>query len=305
MPSPIIGHVSALKMLRQAASHPAPGYLLHGPDGIGKRLIADDFASKLLASDISHLASHPDFARLKKEDGEQGIPVEAVRALVSRMYLTSAMGGRKVALIEDAEALNEAGMNAFLKAVEEPDEHATYIFISEQPERLPATLRSRLVSVALATVPSVDIRAWLGSEYDSALVDRAVAASRGCPGLAQRLLKDPQAWQKNEEIARSLLAVLRDGPDNRALNELERLAKSMYGSTDSAKTWRGLISACERLLPEVAGDRPEVFARIGRGLILARRFSSGTLSPHLGLEWSVVEPCYDGDIPSSLHPSYL
>jgi hypothetical protein len=305
MPPLIIGHASALKMLRQAATRPAPGYLLHGPDGIGKRLIADDFASQLLASDISHLASHPDFARLKKEDGEQGIPVEAVRALVARMYLTSAMGGRKVALIEDAEALNEAGMNAFLKAVEEPDEHATYIFVSEQPERLPATLRSRLVSVALATVPSADIRAWLGSEYDPALVDRAVAASRGCPGIAQRLLKDPQAWQKNEDIARSLLAILRDGPDSRALNELERLAKSMYGSADSAKTWRGLISACERLLPEFAGDRPEAFARIGRGLILARRFSSGTLSPHLGLEWSIVEACYDGDIPSSLHPSYL
>ncbi len=305
MPESIIGHASALKMLGQAAAHPAPGYLLHGPDGIGKRLVANWFAARLLLVDEPALAAHPDFVRLKREDGEQGIAVEAVRELLSRMHLTSAVGGRKVALIEDADALNEAGMNSFLKAVEEPDEHAAYIFISEQPERMPATLRSRLVSIALTTLPAKDIRTWLGTEYDPTLVERAVGASRGCPGLAKRLLEDPDAWQRNEDLARSLLAVLRDGPDGRALGELERLAKAMAGSADSAKAWRGLISACERLLPEFAAERPEAFARIGHGLVLARRFTGGSLSPHLGLEWSVVEPYYDGDIPSFLHPSYL
>ncbi|MCK9361522.1 AAA family ATPase [Patescibacteria group bacterium] len=305
MPERIIGHASALKMLDQAASHPAPGYLLHGPDGIGKRLIANWFAACLLSVEEPALAAHPDFIRLKREDGEQGIAVEAVRDLLARMHLTSAVGGRKVALIEEADALNEAGTNSFLKAVEEPDEHAAYIFISEQPERMPATLRSRLVSVALMTVPAKDIRAWLGSEFDAALTERAVGASRGCPGIAKRLLEDPEAWQKNEDLARSLLVVLRDGPEGRALGELERLAKAMSASADSAKAWRGLISACERLLPEFAADHPEAFTSIGRGLVLARRFTGGSLSPHLGLEWSVVEPYYDGDIPSFLHPSYL
>ncbi|MCC6563450.1 AAA family ATPase [Candidatus Uhrbacteria bacterium] len=301
----IIGHAAALKMLDQAATHPAPGYLLHGPDGIGKRLVADRFAARLLSVDESALMAHPDFVRVKREDGEQGIAVESVRDLLTRMHLTSAVGGRKVALIEDADALNEAGTNSFLKAVEEPDEHAAYIFITEQPERMPATLRSRLVNVALMTVPAKDIRAWLGNEYEPSLVERAVRASRGCPGIAKRLLEDPEAWQKNEDLARSLLTVLRDGPEGRALGELERLAKTMSASADPAKAWRGLISACERLLPECAADRPETFAAIGRGLVLARRFTGGSLSPHLGLEWSVVEPYYDGDIPSFLHPSYL
>lgn len=304
--SEIIGHEIALKMLKQAALHPAPGYLFHGPEGVGKRLVALDFVSQLLASDISHLTSHPDYVVLKREDGEQGIPVESVRELVARMHLTSAAGGRKVAVIEDAEALNEAGMNAFLKAVEEPDEHAVYLFITDQPDRLPATLRSRLVGVALATVPSDLIRRWLQSEsIESALVERAVAAARGRPGIARRFLENPEAWERAEADARSLLAVLSQSPGGRALGELERRAKSLSTSPDPVSAWRTLISACERLLPEITADDPQAFVRIGRGLILARRFSGTSLSPHLGLEWTELEPYYDGDIPAFLHPTYL
>lgn len=302
--SQIIGHAAALRMLEQAAARPAPGYLIHGPDGIGKRLVARWFVAKLLSVDESALAAHPDFALLARVEGEQGIPVEEVRELVLRMHLTSAGGGRKVALIEDAESMNEAGMNAFLKATEEPDEHATYVFLSEQPDRLPATLRSRLVSIALGAVPSEEIRTWLG-EVNSDLVERALSAARGRPGLAKRLVDDPEGWQRVETQARNLLAVLRDGPDGKALGELERLGKSLSGSADPARSWRELLTACERLLPELAGQDPAAFARIGRGLVLARRFAGGSLSPHLGLEWSVVEPYYDGDIPSFLHPSYL
>jgi hypothetical protein len=302
--SQIIGHAAARKMLEQASIRPAPGYLIHGPDGIGKRLVARWFASKLLLADASALAAHPDFALLARADGEQGIPVEEVRDLVVRMHLTSAGGGRKVALIEGAESLNEAGMNAFLKAVEEPDEHATYIFLSEQPDRLPATLRSRLVMIALGAVSSEEIRSWLG-EVDSELMERALSAARGRPGLAKRLVEDPESWQRVETQARNLLTVLHDGPDGKALGELERLGKIMSGSADPARSWRELLSACERLLPELASQDPVAFARIGRGLVLARRFAGGSLSPHLGLEWSVVEPYYDGDIPSFLHPSYL
>lgn len=297
--SEIIGHETARRMLEQAAAHPAPGYLFHGPDGIGKRLIARDFASKLLATSEANLGTHPDYVALKREEGEQGIKVDAVRGFVARMHLTSAMGGRKVALIEDAEALNESGVNAFLKGVEEPDAHAVYLFLTDQPDRLPATLRSRLVSIALAPVPSEAIRDWLMSEsIEPSLVERAVAAARGRPGIARRFLEDPDRWTRTESDARSLLT-------NMSLGELERRAKLLSASPDPATAWRSLISACERLLPEIVGNDPKAFIRIGRGLILARRFSGTSLSPHLGLEWTELEPYYDGDIPSFLHPTYL
>ncbi len=90
-----------------------------------------------------------------------------------------------------------------------------------------------------------------------------------------------------------------------ALSEIERLSKRLSVSSDPEIAWRELLSDTERLLPEVVGDNPEAFSRIGHGLILARRFVGGALSPHLGLEWTLLSTYYDGDIPSFLHPSYL
>ncbi|KAA0205905.1 AAA family ATPase [Candidatus Uhrbacteria bacterium] len=304
--SGIIGHEVVLRLLERTTERPAPGYLFHGPDGVGKREAARWFASKLLASDISHLTSHPDYILLKREEAARGIPVEAVRDLVARMHLTSARGGRKIAVIEDAEALNEAGMNALLKAVEEPDGAATFVFVAEQPDRLPATLRSRLVSIAFGPVASDELRAWLCMQtQDADAIERAVSAARGRPGLAKRLLTDPERWAARQASARALLVAMRSEPIGRALAEIERVGKSLNAAPDPETAWRDLLDEAERLLPEILADDPACFSRLAHGLILAHRFAGGPLSPHLALEWALLEPYHEGDIPSFLHPSYL
>lgn len=304
--SELIGHATIRRSLERATAHPAPGYLFHGPDGVGKRGVARWFGATLLSSEPTQLSAHPDFILLKREEGERGIPVETVRELVARMHLTSAKGGRKIAVIEDAEALNEAGMNALLKAVEEPDGDAIFIFVAEQPDRLPATLRSRLVSIAFGPVPSDEVRVWLRTQtLDANVIERVVSAARGRPGLATRLLQDWDGWTTRQTEARNLLTVVASGSLGRALGEIERLSKRLSVSSDPETAWRELLSDAERLLPEVTGDNPEAFSRLGHGIILARRFTGGPLSPHLGLEWTLLAPYYEGDIPSFLHPSYL
>ncbi len=304
--SGIIGHQAVLRLLERAAEHPAPGYLFHGPDGVGKRDAARWFTARLFETEIGSLGAHPDFISLKREEGGRGIPVESVRELVARMHLTSAAGGRKVAVIEDAEALNEAGMNALLKAVEEPDGDATYVFIAEQPDRLPATLRSRLVSVAFGPVASDELRAWLRTRtQDADAIERVVSAARGRPGLAERLLADPERWAARQASVRALLVAMRSEPLGRALAEIERAGKTLNAAPDPGTAWRDVLDEAERLLPEIAADDPARFPRLAHGLILARRFAGGPLSPHLALEWALLEPYHEGDIPSFLQPSYL
>ncbi|MCR4256139.1 MAG: AAA family ATPase [Candidatus Uhrbacteria bacterium] len=307
--SAFIGHATIRRSLERAAAHPAPGYLFHGPDGVGKRAVARWFAEKLLASDfrlLTSLTSHPDYILLKRGEGEHVIPVESVRELVARMHLTSARGGHKIAVIEDAEALNEAGMNALLKAAEEPDGAATFVFVAEQPDRLPATLRSRLVSIAFGPVASDELRAWLRTQTQNAdVIERVVFAARGRPGLAARLLQDWDGWTARQAEARSLLAAMASGSLARALGEIERVSKRISVRPDAETAWRDLLSDAERLLSEIAGDDPALFSKIAHGIILARRFTGGPLSPHLGLEWTLLAPYYEGDIPSFLHPSYL
>jgi DNA polymerase-3 subunit delta' len=118
----------------------------------------------LLGSDSAsfhEINSHPDFIRITREEGAREIVVKQARELLTRMQLTSARGGYKVALIEEADRLNEEAANALLKAVEEPSPNTVYLFLAEQPDRLPATLRSRLVKMEFGRVPTKTIEGWL------------------------------------------------------------------------------------------------------------------------------------------------
>lgn len=297
--SEILGHLPILKMLDLAIANPSHGYLFHGPDGVGKRLVARHFSSKLLASDFSPLTSHPDFVRLNREEGEKNIKVEAVRDLVNRMHLTSAVGGRKVALIEDAEAMNDQGMNALLKSVEEPDGQAIYLFITEQPDALPATLRSRLVSVAFAPLPIAEIKQWLGTN------DQVAEASRGCPGVAKRILADMESWKDRRRKAEALLRSILSDTDGKQVGEIERLAKSLQSAEDPERAWKAFLTECEGLAATVLGHDPARLARFGEALIRARKSAGGAIPPAMALEWAVVETYHDGDVPSFLHPTYL
>ncbi|MSR85066.1 hypothetical protein EXS71_01325 [Candidatus Uhrbacteria bacterium] len=144
----VTGHETILKILTRAKETPATAYLFSGSSGIGKKMVAEKFARLLLKQD-AHLPldAHPDFIRVEREAEAKEITVKQARALIERIYLTSARGGFRVALIAQADRLNEEACNALLKAVEEPPASMVYLFVTELPNRLPATLRSRLVTI--------------------------------------------------------------------------------------------------------------------------------------------------------------
>jgi len=295
----ILGHTALLDLLGRSVERPAPGYLFYGPDGVGKRLVARWFSAKLLGVNAEQLPAHPDFISLNRGEGEKNIKVEAVRDLVARMHLTSGLGGRKIALIEDADAMNEQGMNALLKGVEEPEGQATFIFVTEQPDRLPATLRSRLVSIAFTPVPAADIKKWSGAD------EEIVEASRGCPGIVNRILADVDGWQRVRRQAESLLNCFVAESDGRQIGEIERVAKGFQSAEDPARAWQAFLTECERQAPAILGPHPERFARFGEAIVRARLAAGGPLSPALALEWGVVGPYHGGDVPTFLHPTYL
>ena len=53
------------------------------------------------------------------------------------------MGGRRIAIIDDADLLNDAGANCLLKTLEEPPPHSVLILIGTSPARQLPTIRSR------------------------------------------------------------------------------------------------------------------------------------------------------------------
>lgn len=85
--------------------------------------------------------NHPDFIRIAPE--KSSIRIESIRELIQRISLKPFQSDRIVVLIEGAEAMTDGAANALLKTLEEPPGYLLFILVSEAPESLPSTIRSR------------------------------------------------------------------------------------------------------------------------------------------------------------------
>jgi len=141
---------------------------------------------QLLAAD-----SHPDAHVVRVEEDTQQIKVDQVRELIDALALKSYRGGYKVGLILGAEALNLNGANAFLKTLEEPTQNTLLIMTVRPTHRLPATIASRCLRLALRPPPRDQALAWLQA-HAKPQVDwqPALRLAGGAPLLAMQLEAD-------------------------------------------------------------------------------------------------------------------
>jgi DNA polymerase III subunit delta' len=235
----LLGQDAAQAILSRALSSGRlpHGWLLVGPQGIGKATLAFRFARALLVGfeavepglrvrpdhpvfrQVAQ-GAHPDLTVIEAErDPKTGrvkseIPVALVRAATQALHATAAMGGYRVVVIDGAERLNRNAANALLKSLEEPPAGAVLLLISHRPAQVAATIRSRCAKLPLARLP------------DALVIDRL---ARWSPGLAAE--------------QRSAIALLARGSLGRAL-EL------------AGEDWLPLYRRLAEGLDGAAADRP-------------------------------------------------
>lgn len=180
--------------------------LIRGPRGIGKRWLAARLAQACLCASpaadgdacgrcadcrLAAAGTHPDAAVLcpDAETGAEEIRVDQVRALCGRESLTPTRAASKVLQVVPAEAMNAFAANALLKTLEEPAASTLWLLVSEQPQRLSATIRSRCQQIALAPAREQEASEWLqarlGGAGDPLL---ALRLAHGAPLAALELL---------------------------------------------------------------------------------------------------------------------
>ena len=207
----------------------AHGLLFSGPRGIGKRHLVELLARSMLCdaptadglacgrcADCALIAaeSHPDLLRVgpDPEAKSEEIPVAAIRALVERGALTPSRAAWKVTLVDPADHLNAAAANALLKTLEEPPGAALIVLVTEQPGRLPATIRSRCGQVRIPTPSSTDALAWLSGRIPQETAALRLCLAHGGPLRALDELDDVRLEQRRERIA-GFLAIARGERD--------------------------------------------------------------------------------------------
>ncbi len=151
---------SARVALGAAITAPFHAYLLVGPPGAGKAAAARALAAELLAEGaddpddtrrrvLADPSPHPDLVWLRPR-GTQHLVEDVRERVIGQVAYRPFEADRRVFVIEAADAMAEESQNALLKTLEEPPAFAHLILVSNEPEALLETVRSRCREVVFA-----------------------------------------------------------------------------------------------------------------------------------------------------------
>ncbi len=180
----IVGHQQIFQRFEQGLKRGrlASTFLFVGPSGIGKRTVALGLAKALLCEQTPpdqleacgecpgcrqvEAATHPDLILIQKPADRSFIPINLLigdrdhrmrEGLCHDISLKPFRGHRKVAIIDDADYLNQEGANCLLKTLEEPPAGALLILIGTSEHRQLPTIRSRCQIVRFAPLTEQQI----------------------------------------------------------------------------------------------------------------------------------------------------
>lgn len=96
---------------------------------------------------------HPDIISVYPPDDKKEIPISVVRGIRAEAAIMPNEASGKVFIVENADWMNPAAQNAFLKTLEEPPRQVHFILAAENPAALLETVRSRCAELRLLTDP--------------------------------------------------------------------------------------------------------------------------------------------------------
>jgi DNA polymerase-3 subunit delta' len=226
----LIGHDWAVDILARhlSTNQVRHAYLITGPDGVGKRTLAQRFAQalnceepplpgrycgKCRACQLIAGWKHPDLHLVESEGKGLAVKIESIRELQRKLALAPFEGRWRIAVLlrfqEATLSSTSSAANAMLKTLEEPPDRVVIILTAREAEALPPTVVSRCETIPLRAVPR--------SELEAALVGRGVdeeharllsSISAGRPGVALALAGDDEQLKQRTDDLNDLAEVI-------------------------------------------------------------------------------------------------
>ena len=184
-----------------AKKHISHFYLISGPAGSGKRTLAKLLSAAILCQGSRKPCgscgpcrkvlegSHPDVITVTDPE-HKNVAVRIVREMRDDMFIRPNESDYKIYLFP--QELGVEGQNALLKILEEPPAYGVFILLTDNPEKLLPTVRSRCTELKLLSLPENILAPELRRLFPDAQkedIAGAIARSGGLLGQAKELLE--------------------------------------------------------------------------------------------------------------------
>lgn len=175
-------------------------YLISGPAGSGKKTLARLLAAAIVCEggDKPCLScpacrkilanAHPDFITVDDPEHKQ-VAVKLVRQAREELFVRPNEASHKIYLFP--QELGIEGQNALLKVLEEPPSYGVFLLLTENPDKILTTVRSRCTQLSLQSLPDSLLRQQLQRDFPNTppqTLDAAIERSNGYLGQAAQLL---------------------------------------------------------------------------------------------------------------------
>ena len=181
-------------------------YLISGPAGSGKKTLTKLLAAAILCTGTQKpcmacphcrkvfAGTHPDFITVDDPE-KKFVPVELVRDARADIFIQPNEAQKKIYLFPRAQDMLPPSQNALLKILEEPPSYGVFLLLTDNPEKLLPTIRSRCTELSLTSLPETILCTALEAAYPQATRQQIIGAARrsgGYLGQAKTLLENTE-----------------------------------------------------------------------------------------------------------------
>lgn len=233
----ILGNEKNKKILEKAINlkKMSHSYIFWGTEGIGKKLIAKEFAKQILClehnkSDCEcksciefNTENNPDFQLINSENDK--IKIEQIREMQRKIAEKPIISHHKVYIIDNADKMTPEAQNCLLKTLEEPPEYIVIILICSNENNLLSTIKSRCTRLYFDKIENSEILDYINkNESNKNISLNIIEFAQGSIGKALKLSENIETYETIEKIIEQM--------KSKDLIDIIKTAEQLYRSKE-------------------------------------------------------------------------